>query len=82
MISITILRLYDMANYTELKTAIANVIKTNGNQEITGALLQSTLIAIVNELGRFGRYVGVATPQTVPETENGVFYIANGAGIH
>lgn len=66
----------------QLKNDIAQVIKTNGNQEITGALLQSTLIAIVNELGRFGRYAGVATPQTVPETENGVFYLANGAGTY
>ena len=29
-----------MGNYEELKAAVASVIKTNGNQEITGRVLQ------------------------------------------
>lgn len=51
VISITILRLYDMANYTELKTAVSAVIKTNNNQEITGQLLQNVLNNIISVIG-------------------------------
>ena len=40
-----------MANWSTLKAAIANVIKTNGNQEITGAVLQNTLNSIVSAVG-------------------------------
>nr|DAR43946.1 MAG TPA: Mastoparan peptide [Caudoviricetes sp.] len=32
-----------MANWIKLKKAIADVIKTNGNEEITGAIMQQTL---------------------------------------
>ena len=32
-----------MANWATLKAAIAGIIKTNGNQEITGQLLQNVL---------------------------------------
>ena len=37
--------------YENLKNAIRQVIKQNDNQEITGALLQSVLITIINEIG-------------------------------
>ena len=37
-----------MADYTTLKAAIASVIKTNGNQEITGLLLQQTLHSMLD----------------------------------
>lgn len=40
-----------MANFTALKTAINNAIKTNGNEEITGAILQAILDAMVETLG-------------------------------
>nr|DAM99119.1 MAG TPA: hypothetical protein [Caudoviricetes sp.] len=33
-----------MANYNNLKTSISKVIKTNGNEEITGVLLRQTLL--------------------------------------
>lgn len=36
--------------YENLKSAIKQAIKQNGNQEITGNLLQSTLLSIVNTL--------------------------------
>lgn len=36
--------------YKNLKTAIKQVIKSNDNQEITGDLLQSILLSIVNEI--------------------------------
>lgn len=40
-----------MANFTALKTAINNAIRTNGNEEITGAVLQVILDAMVETLG-------------------------------
>lgn len=40
-----------MSSFSSLKTAIANAIKQNGNQEITGNLLQGILLSIVETLG-------------------------------
>lgn len=37
-----------MGNYEQLKQAVSDVIKTNGNQEITGAILQSALLSIIS----------------------------------
>lgn len=37
-----------MADFSEIKTEIQTNIKTNGNQEITGAILQDTLINMVD----------------------------------
>lgn len=72
-----------MANYQELKQAIANVIKTNGNQEITGAILQSTLLSIVNGIGVNRTFAGIATPTTVPGTPDAnIFYLALTAGSY
>lgn len=72
-----------MANWTILKEAIASVIKTNGNQEITGAALQSTLNSIVNSLGANATFAGIATPTTNPGTPDGpVFYFADTAGTY
>ena len=67
-----------MANYETLKSTIQQVVKTNGNNEITGALLQQSLLAIINSLGAGYQFVGVATPATNPGTpDQKVFYIAN-----
>lgn len=72
-----------MANYQELKQAIADVIKTNGNQEITGAILQSTLLSIVNGIGVNRTFAGIATPTTVPGTPDAnVFYLAAQPGAY
>lgn len=64
--------------YENLKTAIKQAIKQNGNQEITGNLLQSTLLNIVNTLGADYKFLGFATPSTVPPTseEGNLFYFA------
>lgn len=40
-----------MSNFSALKTAIQNAIKQNGNEEITGNLLQGILLSIVETLG-------------------------------
>jgi hypothetical protein len=72
-----------MANWTTLKAAIAGVIKTNGNQEITGAVLQSTLNSIVNAVGENATFANIATPSTNPGTPDGpVFYLATQSGTY
>lgn len=72
-----------MANWTTLKTAIANVIKTNGNQEITGQLLQNVLNNIVSSVGENSTFAGIATPATNPGVPDGpVFYIATNTGTY
>lgn len=72
-----------MANYATLKAAIQQVIKTNGNNEITGALLQQSLLSMINSLGAGYQFVGVADTTTVPGTpDQNVFYIAGTAGTY
>lgn len=72
-----------MAKWTILKSAIASVIKTNGNQEITGALLQNTLNNIVNTVGENATFAGVAIPTTNPGVPDGpVFYLASESGVY
>lgn len=66
-----------MANYATLKSAIQQVVKTNGNNEITGALLQQTLFAMVNSLGADYQFAGIALPKTNPGTpDQNVAYLA------
>lgn len=70
-----------MGNYEQLKQAIANVIKTNGNQEITGAIMQNVLNTIVSTVGANRTFVGIANKNTNPGTpDSSVFYIAYTAG--
>lgn len=70
-----------MGNYTELKAAIAAVIKANGNNEITGAIMQNVLNTIVSTVGANRTFVGIANADTKPGLPDGnVFYIAYTAG--
>lgn len=72
-----------MANWNTLKESIANIIKANGNQEITGQLLQQTLISIISTVGENATFIDVATPSTNPGTLSGpIFYIASTPGIY
>lgn len=72
-----------MANYSNLKNAIKSVIKANGNQEITGDILQNSLLSIINSLGAGYQFAGVATTATNPGSPDAkVFYIANGKGTY
>lgn len=72
-----------MANYQELKQAIADVIKTNGNQEITGVILQNVLKSIVSVIGENATFAGIATPETNPGTpDQNIFYIASSNGVY
>lgn len=66
-----------MSKWSDLKAAIANVIKTNGTQAITGDVLQSVLNNIVSSLGENYQFAGIATTSTNPGTPDGnIFYIA------
>lgn len=72
-----------MANWQILKAAIADVIKTNGNQEITGQVLQNVLNNIISNLGANATFVNIATPSTNPGTPDGpVFYLATQSGTY
>lgn len=72
-----------MANYSILKQAIQDAVKTNGNNEITGALLQQSLLAIIDSLGTGYQCMGVAIPGTNPGTpDQKVFYIASESGSY
>lgn len=72
-----------MGNYEELKQAVSNVIKTNGNQEITGATMQNTLLSIISTVGINATFAGIAKPTTNPGTpDQNVFYIASENGTY
>lgn len=70
-------------NYNVLKDSIAAVIKANGNEEITGDLLQQVLLSMVNILGTGYQFMGAAVPTTNPGTPDArEFYIATQAGTY
>lgn len=72
-----------MSNYASLKATINANIKTNGNQEITGAVLNSVLNSMVTSLGNNYQFAGVAKPNTNPGTpDQNVFYIAAAPGTY
>ncbi len=67
--------------WNDLKSAVAAVIKTNGNQEITGGLLQSTLNSIIDQVGANATFKGIASVATAPGVPDGPqFYLASGEG--
>lgn len=57
-----------MANYANIKNTINQNIKTNGNQQITGQVLQNVLNAIVDNLTAGYLMVGIATEDGNPGT--------------
>lgn len=72
-----------MGNYEQLKQAVANIIKANGNQEITGAIMQNALLSIISTIGNNATFAGIATPTTNPGTpDQNVFYLASEPGIY
>lgn len=71
-----------MALWTQLKAAIALVIKKNGNGEITGNLLQAQLHDMIDNVGNY-QFKGIATPTTDPLTPDGTaWYITGEAGTY
>lgn len=72
-----------MSNYTNLKNAIQSVIKANGNNEITGPILQAELLSMITTLGAGYQYMGVAQPSTNPGTPDArVMYLAYFPGTY
>lgn len=72
-----------MGNYEQLKQSVSDVIKTNGNQEITGSILQNVLLTIISSVGANATFAGIATPTTNPGTPDGpVFYLASESGVY
>lgn len=72
-----------MGNYEELKAAVSSVIKTNGNQKITGQVLQNTLATLISQIGANATFAGIATPDTIPGMpDQNVFYIATENGTY
>ena len=72
-----------MGNYEQLKRAVSDVIKTNRNQEITGAILQNALLTIVSTIGDNSTFAGIATPTTNPGTPDAnVFWLAGKTGTY
>lgn len=70
-----------MGNYEQLKQAVSDVIKTNGNQEISGAIMQNTLLSIISTIGNNATFAGIAVPETNPGMpDQNVFYIASQPG--
>ena len=73
-----------MANFASLKATIDAQIKANGNQEITGPILNAVLTAMINTIGN-----GYALQGTVAQTsdnpgspDNPVAYLAAGPGTY
>ena len=72
-----------MANWSDLKSGIAKVIRTNGAQEITGKILQDVLNSIISNVGKYSTFAGIATPDTNPGVPDGnVFYLAAQKGTY
>ena len=69
-----------MGNFDNLRTAIAEVIRQNGNEEITGDVLQFVLLEMVSGLGAGYRFLGVCTPEMEPEELDGAAFYVGGAG--
>lgn len=68
-------------NYEQLVNGIVAVIKENGNEEITGNILQEALVAIVSTLGSGYQFMGLAYTTDAPEPgDRRVCYIAAEVG--
>ena len=72
-----------MADYSALKATIDASINTNGQQAITGAILNDVLNEMVDVLGEGYTFLGVATISTNPATPEGkAYYLAGAAGTY
>lgn len=69
--------------YDKIKESIKAVIKENGNYEITGNVLQTVLLSMVDTLGPEYQFLGIATKSTVPVVvEGNSFYITAEVGTY
>lgn len=69
--------------YDQIKESIKAVIKENGNYAITGNVLQTVLLSMVDTLGPEYQFLGIATKSTVPVVvEGNSFYITTEVGTY
>ena len=68
--------------YNNLRNSIKAAIKSNNSRAITGDLLQSKLIEIVNNLDLGGLFLGIASTSTTPDSQANGFYITSEAGTY
>ena len=69
--------------YDQIKESIKAVIKENGNYEITGNVLQTVLLSMLDTLGPEYQFLGIATKSTVPVVvEGNSFYITTEVGTY
>lgn len=69
--------------YDKIKESIKAVIKENGNYEITGNVIQTVLLSMVDTLGPEYQFLGIATKSTVPVVvEGNSFYITTEVGTY
>lgn len=72
-----------MGNYQNLKSSIAQVIRNNSNNEITGDILGNILALMVDYLGNGATFKGLADLNLNPgNPDSKVFYIATIAGTY
>lgn len=71
-------------NYDELKRNIADVVKPNGNQEITGQIMQDALFALIENLGEGWQFGGAVRPSDMPALGADVrgFWLAVEKGVY
>lgn len=69
--------------WENLKRTVNNAIKPNDNREITGEKHNNTLSAVINSLGKYSQFAGLAFKNTNPGTPDGpVFYFAAFKGVY
>lgn len=72
-----------MANYTNLKNIIDQYITTNGQGDITGAILNNVLKSIVDSIGADFLFGGIVEPSSnVGSPDQNVFYVAIKGGTY
>lgn len=74
-----------MSEYSSLLATINANVKANNNHEITGAIMNSVLNAMVNSLGAGYQYMGVATPTNPGSAQTPdykCFYLATTPGTY
>ncbi len=65
-----------------LRNSIASAVNTPADPRISGAILQEQLLSVVNALDTGAKYMGMATPSTVPTTEANCFFLTSQEGTY
>ena len=70
--------------YETLKTAINEVIRTNGVGDIGGDAHFLEIERLIDHVGKYATFVGIATPTTTPTAlmDEPAFYLASEIGTY